>query len=282
MKLLWGAKFFDNPNRKIILEDNYFEKLVDTEKVWKKFLEIYNSDLNHIELDISKCSYISNTGVTILAALGPIREHKGRKISIEYGDKTELATLFTKFEPFTQTPIKKLKGIPFRRFRKENEILKVLDDLKLIEEISKLDEDVRNEIRSRLYELCINACEHGKNDIGTVCNGTVNVNKNYLTFTVFDFGDGIKNNVNKHLQEELSTKDSLNWAFKESNSTKQSPGFPRGAGFTTTFGFVKKYNGQFILYTNDICCVYKNDKFYYRDLDFSVLGTLITITIKLP
>ena len=83
MKLLWGAKFFDNPNRKIILEDNYFEKLVDTEKVWKKFLEIYNSDLNHIELDISKCSYISNTGVTILAALGPIREHKGKKISIE-------------------------------------------------------------------------------------------------------------------------------------------------------------------------------------------------------
>ena len=81
---------------------------------------------------------------------------------------------------------------------------------------------------------------------------------------------------------ELSTKEALEWAFTESNSTKQKPGFPRGAGFTTTFGFINKYNGQLILYTDDICCVYKDDKCYYKELDFSVLGTLITVTIKLP
>lgn len=282
MKLLWGHNFFGKPNKKIIIEDNYFEKLVDTEKVWVKFLEIYNSDLSHIELDISKCSYISNTGITILAALGPICENKGRKISIEYGNKTELANLFTKFEPFTQTPIKKLKGIPFRRFKNEKEILKVLDDLNLIEEIATLDKERRDEIHSRLYELCTNACEHGVNDIGTVCNGTIIMNKNYLTFTVFDFGKGIKDNVNDHLKSELSTKEALEWAFTESNSTKQKPGFPRGAGFTTTFGFVNKYNGQLILYTDDICCVYKDGKCNYKELDFSVLGTLITVTIKLP
>lgn len=279
MKFGWGKGLFDKPDNTIELEDTYFEKLVDTEKVWKIFNDVLNSSLNHIELDFTKCNNISNTGLTILAALGPLCESKERKISIEFGNKTDWTKKLTKYAPFTQTKVNKLKGIPFNLFKIEDEIPVMLEDLKLIDEISKLDPLVQSEIFSRLYELCTNASEHGKNNIGTVCNGTYD--NNYLTFTVFDFGNGIKENVNLHLGKELSTEEAVRWAFKSTNSTAQSLTMPRGAGFTTTFDFVKKFNGQFILYTGDISCRFNKGKFYFKKLDFSVLGTLITVTLDL-
>ena len=43
MKFGWGKGLFDKPNDTIKLEDTYFEKLVDTEKVWKIFNSVLNS-----------------------------------------------------------------------------------------------------------------------------------------------------------------------------------------------------------------------------------------------
>lgn len=279
MKFGWGMGLFDKPNDTIKLEDSYFEKLIETEKVWKIFNSVLNSSLNHIELDFTNCNKISNTGLTILAALGPLCKSKGRKISIEIGNKTDWTKKFTKYAPFTQSKLNKLKEIPFNLFQTNEEAEEILKGLNLIEEISKLDQSIQSEIFSRLFELCTNSAEHGKNDIGTVCNGTYN--NNYLTFTVFDFGNGIRENVNAHLKKELSTEEAVRWAFKGSNSTAQSLTMPRGIGFTTTFDFIKKFNGQFILYTGDISCRFNKGRFYYKNLDFSVLGTLITVTLDL-
>lgn len=279
MKFGWGQGLFDKPNKKVELADNYFEKIDDTENVWEIFNSILKSNLNHIELDFSKCNSISNTGLTILAALGPLCENKGRKISIEFGNKTELCKKLTKYVPTNNIKSNKLKDIPFKFLETEDVIPSILEDLNLIEEIASLDKILRDEISSRLYELCINACEHGKNEIGAVCNGTCN--NQYFTFTVFDFGNGIKENVNTHLKQNLSTEEALKWAFTSSNSTLQSLEFPRGAGFTTIFKFVEKYHGQFILYTDNIYCSYKNNKYYFKKIKTPIIGTLITITINI-
>ncbi len=279
MKFTWGQILFGIPNERKVLDNNYFEKISDTEKVWKIFNEVLNSSSKHVEIDFSNCTNISTTGLTILASLGPLCNNDGRKISIELGRNIEWSDKLSKSMSFVERKTKKLKDIPFRIIQDEQSIKNTLNDLKLIEDINILPLEVFNEIYSKLFELCSNACEHGKNSIGAVCNGSFD--KQFFTFTVFDFGKGIKGNVNEHLKEKLSTKEALKWAFQSSNSTCQNIECPRGAGFTIIFDFIQKYKGQLIIYTDDIYYSYKNNISYFKKLDFSVKGTLITATINI-
>ncbi len=274
IRLFWG-KSSEKPNKRFELKENYFEKLNDTEKIWEIFDSVLNSPLNSIELDFSKCKNLSNTGLTILASLGPLCSAKNRSVTICPGKNFEWMGRLVPISRKTS----KLKWIPFKSIKDEESIENILDDLNTIEGVSDLPKEIRSEIRSRIYELCINAYEHGKNKNGAVCNGIYD--RQEFTFSVFDFGEGIKNNVNTYLNKELTTIETLEWAFKYSNSTCQNITIPRGAGFTTIFDFVQKYKGQFTLYTDNIYCSYKNGKYYYKELEYVVPGTLITVTISI-
>ncbi len=279
MRFSWGYNFLGKPNHIIKLENNYFEKISDTDKVWKIFDEVRKSTEKNIELNFSECTSISNTGLTILAALGPLCNQNNKEISLDVGNNSEWIDSLIDNSILEKENTKKKKTIPFRLINDENTINGVLRDLRFIEDIKNLSVPFFSEIYSKLYELCANACEHGKNNIGAVCNGSCN--KQYFTFTVFDFGIGIVKKVNTYFDNKLSSREALEWAFKYSNSTLQDLSLPRGAGFTLIFDFIQKYKGQLIIYTNNMYYSFKNGKAYFKELDFFVPGTLITITISI-
>lgn len=279
MKFTWGYNLFGIPNERIVLDNNYFAQINDTEKVWSIFNNVLKSSSKHIEIDFSKCTHISNTGLTILASLGPLCNYYGRRISIELGNNVEWSKKLSNSMSFVEKDGKMIKDIPFRIINDEYSIKEMLNDLKLIQDINDLPLEIFSEIYSKLFELCSNACEHGKNSIGAVCNGSYD--KKYFTFTVFDFGKGIRNNVNDHLKDNLSAREALRWAFQPSNSTRQNVECPRGAGFTIIFDFIQKYKGQLIIYTDDIYYSFKNNKSYFKKMDFLIKGTLITATINI-
>lgn len=275
MKFFWGFSG-NEPDNKIKLTNQYFEKGSDTKQIIDIFNNIYQSNNKVTLLDFSTCSNISTTGFTILAALGPLLQKKGRQIYIESGNNIELNNrfLFDKISP------KSKKHIPFRLFKTQKSVIEVLNDLVYIPELNSLKDnnlDRYQEIWCRLYELCSNANEHGENNIGAVCNGICN--NGYLTFTVFDFGKGIAEIVNTHNKASWSTKECIEWALDKANSTKQSLTVPRGAGFSTLINFTNKYKGQMIVCTGDTYCTLKNNRKHFQTLNQNILGTIITICI---
>lgn len=272
MKLFWRHSSSEKSDNKITLESNYTERISDIKKIFDIFHDVLESQHKKIELDFSNCNKISITGINILAALGPLCYKQKRHILLEIGNNQYIYNRFK-----NDGLAKNSKAIPFRKFDNETGIISTLEILKTIPDISNLPQSFYNEIWSRLYELCSNANEHGKNDVGAVCNGFCD--KGYLTFSVFDFGKGITNNVNEHLNKNLNTTECIKWALEEANSTKQSLITPRGAGFSTTIDFIKKYKGKLVLCTGDIYCIIKNNNIHFQKLNRPILGTLITISI---
>ena len=81
MKFFWGISGSE-PDNKIKLTQQYFEKFSDTKQIIDIFNSIYHSTNKVTLLDFSSCINISTTGFTILAALGPLLQKKGRQILI--------------------------------------------------------------------------------------------------------------------------------------------------------------------------------------------------------
>lgn len=275
MKFGWGISKTD-PDNKVKLTNQYFERISDTKEIFSIFYKILNSNNKVTLLDFSECSKISTTGFTILAALGPLLQAQNREIHIESGNNEELTTRFLNIK----NSKKYRKDIPFKLLKNQKSIEETLNNLELIPELAELKQKELNrylEIWSRLYELCSNANEHGENEIGAVCNGVCN--KGILTFSVFDFGKGLTKIINQHNNTNWKTRECIEWALDKANSTKQSLIVPRGAGFSTTINFVNKYKGQLILCTGDTYCIIKNKKKHYQKLEQTMFGTIITISI---
>ena len=154
-----------------------------------------------------------------------------------------------------------------------------------MKEIKSQSPEKYQEIWSRLYELSSNAVEHGENECGAVSNGYCNKNK--FTFSVFDFGKGLAENVNLYNKNigvsngDWNTKKCIEWALDKANSTKQSTTIPRGAGFYTTLNFLEKYNGQMSIYTSDTYCFIKNGKKQFKKMKNNILGIIVSISIHI-
>ena len=258
----------------IKLTNQYFEKIDDTKKVIDTFNSVLNSNEKVIELDLSKCTHISVTGGTILAALAPLINAKKRKLIIHLNPDTQICNHFL----HSEKPNEKVKTLPFSLLTNTT-IKKVLDELKNIPDMRELEQSFYCEIWSRCYELCLNANEHADNSLGAACNAYCD--NGYFTFTVFDFGNGILKNVKEYLDSDITTEDAVRWALEKAHSTKQSIDMPRGAGFPATINFINKYKGQMILCTGDIYCIIKNNNKHFQKLDSSIIGTLITISIRI-
>lgn len=272
MKNYFWNLFFPKAELTKELNDSYFETISDLKKIFDIFNEIYTSNKSLIEIDLTNCTHLSLTGVTMLASLGPLCPEKNIKIT------TNNSTIEEYFENIS--PSIKKKHIPFKLFKNEPTSKKILEELKDIPEINKLDEEIYFEIYSKLYELCSNSLEHGKNSIGTVCNGMYD--QGYLIFSVFDFGVGIFESVNSAKNNSFSNaKDAIEWALSDYNSSKQSSDTPRGIGFSNIINFVNKYNGHLIICTSNQYCIIKGNKKHFSELKASIPGTLITVVIKL-
>jgi hypothetical protein len=271
-------------NEEVIrLDKEYRQSFNSIEKIVEIQNRILTSKCNRIVVDITQTSFISDALMILIASLPEFSKTGSKMISLRHTRNNEkmLKTLNNQgiFQYYKVDGMGKGKedSISFCKLQS------MQDSEKLVRKIMQLapvefSEKAYATIYSKLYEIFINAETHGKNAIGTFCNGTMNKNSNQFVFSIYDCGIGITQNVNNYLKEDLTPRKAIEWALTRGNSTLVSD-FPRGAGFTLLEDFVNLNNGKMTLCSDSIVCKMQNGQRIYHDLKNSIKGTLFIMNI---
>lgn len=142
-----------------------------------------------------------------------------------------------------------------------------------------LDQNQKDILHSRIFEIPNNALTHSNSKDGIICHGYYN-NKNTFTFSIYDLGIGIPQSVRNYINENLTSIDALKWALEKGNTTKNSD-YPRGLGFTLLEEFRKDFKGKISIITEDI--IYntrENGNSSFTKLNKIIKGTLFTLKIS--
>lgn len=170
-----------------------------------------------------------------------------------------------------------------------NEIAMHLNYEWLSDEIISLSKELKNIITSRILEIFMNAYGHGVmnsklQQVGVTSCGQFYRKEKKLKLTVVDFGCGVVENVQKHLNSKISSVNAMKWALETGNSTKTdsiSDNIPRGLGFGLLSDFVSLNSGQLVVYSNSCCAkVEKNNKFSVSEIKTPFTGTVVNIEIN--
>lgn len=78
----------------------------------------------------------------------------------------------------------------------------------------------------------------------------------------------------------MNSKECVEWAFKEETTTLDETVIERGLGLNRLEKFVILNNGIMSLYTDDVCYTIEDGKKKIGELDKSIKGTMIIISIK--
>lgn len=175
--------------------------------------------------------------------------------------------------------------VPFQLIRNKNNTITELETKSIVEKITKIlpitmASDYEAIFVSKLYEVFDNSIKHGSNDIGLFANGYFDKNKNKFTFTVYDFGIGIPNNVRKFTKDEFLTDSScIQWALKDGNTTAMND-YSRGAGFGVLEKFVIENKGKIVICSGRCYCEITAYGRKFSELKTDVIGTFFSMRIN--
>lgn len=168
--------------------------------------------------------------------------------------------------------------IEFICIKDENEAIPILNKIFELAPIN-MKPDAEAILSSSLYEIFANSFNHGKNNSGTFCAGKWEKRKKQLIFSVYDHGIGIPKNVNTYLKKELSTKETIDWAFTKGNSTSMSD-YPRGLGFSRLEDFVNANDGKITICSGDGIYIIEKNRRKFEKIENEILGTLFIMNIR--
>ena len=264
---------------KIELETSYTEKKSDIMKMFKIQEQVINSANNKIQIDATKCTYISSTCLAIFSSIALISKDKDIKIS--FTRKSKLLNTLTNngFINIDYNSIGNKNNIPLNKINNEEEANVIIQKLINLSQLKDLNEDQKALLHSRIFEIPNNALTHSNSEYGIICHGYYNNRKNF-TFSIYDLGIGIPQSVRNYKKEEMNSIDALKWAFEKGNTTKESD-YPRGLGFTLLEEFRKDFKGKITIITENILYTAReNGDTSFTKLNKNIKGTLFTLKIS--
>ncbi|MBT8767562.1 ATP-binding protein [Metapseudomonas boanensis] len=134
-------------------------------------------------------------------------------------------------------------------------------------------------IMGQVWELFINAFEHGQSPIGVICCGQHFPRRRELLLSIADFGVGIPANVRDFLQRDCHGGDAMMQAFHRGFSTAGSA-MPRGMGLDLVKEFVQKTNGCLEIFSYDGHARVDAQGERYQNIGPIFAGTLVQIRLR--
>lgn len=191
-------------------------------------------------------------------------------------------------ETFSLTEGDVTSTLGFNRFTKLDGTLDVVEKILGTASV-KLEDNLKNSLKSKIFEIFSNAFTHGESEIGVFTCGYFN-ESNDFSFSVYDAGIGIYGNVNKYIEEypesqineiKLDHSGALRWALQKGNSTLNGKvDFPRGAGLYSLESFVKANKGKIYLTSQSGYCLIDGEDKEFYNLSKPIIGTLFSMVIK--
>lgn len=262
---------------------------MDFLKLFELYRECFEDPVDII-LDFSECNFLRQNGVAFIGGILNLGYQEGESIlldedTIKSNVKTNLcqngfATRF--FDEFV-TPWTG-NSIPYQEFSENDfhSILPYLDEEWLGRGWMNIQEELKDDIVTRIYELFANSLEHSNSTVGCFSCGQNYNYRHELTLSLVDFGRGIPNTVLDHLKGEVTdTLDAMRWAITEGNSTREvsKTGYRGGMGLSLVQDFLTLNGGCMEIYSNDCLYGIKGEEIYFEKLDVNFRGTFVNIKL---
>jgi hypothetical protein len=202
-----------------------------------------------IELDLSFCSFFdANMTAPFYAVLSHFYENLNDITLTNIPQKTESILSKNQFLAQFDRPVivdTYQTTIPFKKFKNGageqfSEYLSLHMDGHGIPKMSPV---LTKKFRQSLFEIFQNAAYHSQSDAGIFVCGQFYPNKHKLDFTIADAGIGIRDNVRRFLNFNISSRQAIQWALKEGHSTR-SGNQPGGIGLKLIKDFIEINKGK--------------------------------------
>jgi hypothetical protein len=154
-----------------------------------------------------------------------------------------------------------------------------------------LDSDLRNQslpIMSEaleylfflgINELFSNAAIHSETEHGVVCCGQYYPRKHRLDFTLSDAGIGIRENLRRRMNINISSADAIQWAMKRGHTTRQLD-VPGGLGLKIVQNFIRLNKGRLIVVSDEGYWCLNGKAVESRALPAHFPGTSVTLEVR--
>lgn len=171
-------------------------------------------------------------------------------------------------------------AIPFNRIKDEGMMEEYTDKIMELAPI-KMEREARYILSSYIYEVYQNGFFHSESEIGVYTSGIWKPETKEFVFSIYDMGIGISNKIREHLEmPDISSEQCLKIAFVEGFTTWTDDSVNRGLGLSRLEKFIRLNEGKMYLFTDDICCVIKEqEEKEYIKLEKPIKGTLVIINI---
>lgn len=260
------------------------------------FLNLFNlyqkcfQDPVEVILDFSECNFFRQNGVAFLGGILTIGNREKKMIyldesTIKSALKTNLCQngFATKFFDKSVAPWTG-NSIPYQEFSNKDfhSIFPYLNERWLGRGWINIQEELKDDIVTRIYELYANSLEHSKSEEGCFSCGQNYNSYNELALSLVDFGIGIPNTVLEHLKGDITnTLDAMKWAIKEGNSTRKisNTTYRGGMGLSLVQEFLTLNGGCMEIYSNDCLYGIKGQEIYFEKLPVNFPGTFVNIKL---
>lgn len=257
----------------------------DAVEYFGAFYDLLKSSTNQtIVCDLREYQYIHTSYAVLIASSIALGKHLGKRVVIRYDKANHKAVSFLSrsglINPNTILGASSLdeSNVPIRCFKSLEETFETIQQILDYAPV-QIDSELSAVLISKIVEIFSNAFTHSCSEIGVFCCGFIN-DSNQFTFSVYDAGVGIPYNVRQYLKKGLSSKDALEWAFGQGNSTLNGRlDYPRGAGLNLLESFVGVNGGRIDLVSGDGYCRIDNDQREFCNLSSSFIGTMFSMTI---
>lgn len=115
--------------------------------------------------------------------------------------------------------------------------------------IPQMTPALRKEMQRNIFEIFENAVMHAESSLGIFACGQFFPTKNKLRFSVADLGIGMRENLRRKLNFDLTAADAIEWAMSDRNTTKTGS-VPGGLGLKLLQEFITLNKGRIQIASN--------------------------------
>lgn len=247
---------------------------------------------SEIVVDCTNTTYISPAFATIFGSLPHYGNFYGKKVKIEYNKmfgKRYISDIgIDKYYNNTSGKSISNRAVAFSSVawdEYEKNMMQGIDSI-LSQLPIEINEEEKGMLISILGEIFNNAKDHSgfqeDKNIRVYYCGYWNAKNDTYIVSISDSGFGISQNVSKYLNKEMTDANSLEWAFGDGNSTKNTAelDYTRGIGLNSLEKFIRKNNGILYVASGKAICKVGNSSKSIKTIEKPLKGTIYVFTIK--
>jgi hypothetical protein len=201
-----------------------------------------------VDIDMSGCSWFDANMAAPLGALLYRSKNKLNNVRI-LGIPTRIEEILRKNEflrnygrpPLTDANV---TTIPYRRFEPSDSRYfgSYISEYWRGRGVPEMSEELRKKFLESFFELFNNAVIHSETKLGIYSCGQYYPAKQRLDFSIVDLGMGIRENLRRRKQLDLSPDKAIEWAVSGNHTTRTGP-VPGGLGLKLLADFTMKNGG---------------------------------------